>query len=304
MLAIAGLFWQFLASRGLGPPGGEPRVARGETEDSLFVSVKTGREAVGIKQSLCYPILKPGDMSFERFFGVAADIGYEAVETWGRGDDFADVVKAASKHGLKMVSFCGATALDNGLNNRDNHGRIEAELRASIDVAADNGIPGIICFSGNRRPGLSDEEGAKITAEGLLRITPYAEKKGVNLNLELLNSRYDHKGYQCDRTAWAVSVVDRVNSPRVKILYDIYHMQIMEGDVIRTIGENIKRIGHLHTAGVPGRRDMDDTQELNYRAIAQAISDTGYSLYVGHEFSPKGEVTAALKQTFKVFNVK
>jgi hydroxypyruvate isomerase len=190
-----------------------------------------------------------------------------------------------------------------GLNRREDHAAIERGLRLSIDVAADNGIPGLICFSGNRRAGLSDEEGARITAEGLLRVAPYAERKGVNLNLELLNSKVDHQGYQCDRTAWAVAVCAAVNSPRVKILYDIYHVQIMEGDIIRTIGENIGRIGHFHTAGVPGRHDLDESQELNYAAIARAIGASGYDLYVGHEFSPKGDALAALRQAFRIFAV-
>ena len=121
---------------------------------------------------------------------------------------------------------------------------------------------GLICFSGDRRAGLTDLEGIEITAEGLRRVAPYAEKKGITLNLELLNSKVDHKGYQCDRTAWGVAVVNKVASPAVKLLYDIYHMQIMEGDIIRTIRENIGSIGHFHTAGNPGRNDMDDTQEL------------------------------------------
>jgi hydroxypyruvate isomerase len=259
---------------------------------------------MGIRQSVCYPILKPQDMSIDRLFGAIAEIGFEAVEMWGRGNDFEEVMKTAAKHKLKVASMIGAGSLDSGLNCRENHARIEAELKASIDIAADHGIPGVICFSGNRRPLVGEEEGARITAEGLRRIVPYAEQKGVNLNLELLNSKVDHKGYQCDHTAWAVAVHEQVNSPRMKILYDIYHMQIMEGDVIRTIRETIGRIGHFHTAGVPGRNEMDDTQELNYRAIAAAISATGYALYVGHEFSPKGDAIAALRQTFDIFNVK
>ena len=129
-------------------------------------------------------------------------------------------------------------------------------------------------------------------------MAPYAEQKDINLNLELLNSKIDHPGYQCDHTAWGVAVCERVDSPRVKLLYDIYHMQIMEGDVIRTIRENIRWIGHFHTAGNPGRNDMDDTQELNYAGICKGIADTGYDLYVGHEFKPKGDPVEALRQTF------
>jgi len=259
--------------------------------------------AMSIRQSVCYPMLKPPALSFDRFFGAVADIGYAAVELWGRGEDFPEVLKAARAHRLGIASMIGMGSPAGGLNRRADHAAIERGLRLSIDVAADNGIPGLICFSGNRRAGLSDEEGARITAEGLLRAAPYAERKGVNLNLELLNSKVDHQGYQCDRTAWAVAVCAAVNSPRVKILYDIYHMQIMEGDIIRTIGENIGRIGHFHTAGVPGRHDLDESQELNYAAIARAIGASGYELYVGHEFSPKGDALAALRQAFRIFAV-
>ena len=257
-----------------------------------------------IKQCVCWPMFYREGLTFDKLAGVAAEIGYEAVETWGRGEDFDDFVATARKHGLVVASFIGHGSLPEGLNNRSNHGRIEKEIRESIDVAADNDIPGCICFSGNRRPGLTDEEGIVITAEGLARVADYAVRKGVNLNLELLNSKVDHKGYQCDRTGWAATVVDKVNCPRVKILYDIYHMQIMEGDVIRTIRDNIARIGHFHTAGVPGRNDMDDTQELNYAGIARAIAATKYGGYVGHEFSPKGDPIEALRKTFPIFDQK
>jgi len=255
-----------------------------------------------IRQSVCCPIIKPPDVSFDVFFGACAEIGYDAVELWGRGDDFDETVATARKHNLDVASFIGHGGIGAGLNNRECHDDCEAQLRESIDAAAANGIPGIICFSGNRYEGVGDEEAIGITAEGLRRVAPCAEEKGVNLNIELLNSKVDHKGYQCDHTAWAVAVVERVASPRVKILYDIYHMQIMEGDIIRTIRENIRRIGHFHTAGVPGRNDMDETQELNYAAIARAIAETGYDLYVGHEFSPKGDAIEALRKTFVIFD--
>jgi hydroxypyruvate isomerase len=125
-----------------------------------------------------------------------------------------------------------------------------------------------------------------------------AEQKKVNLNLELLNSKVNHPGYQCDKTAWGAEVVRRVGSPNVKLLYDIYHMQIMEGDIIRTIRQNIKAIGHFHTAGNPDRRDMDDTQEMNYKGICKAIAQAGYEFYVGHEFNPKGDPIEALRAAF------
>jgi len=251
-----------------------------------------------IKQSICYPMFKSEDMSFEALFKTAAEIGYPAVELWGRGEDFEDVVALARKHNLAIATMSGHASLPDGLNKRSNHDRIEEELRTSIDIAVRHGIPGVICFSGNRQPHESEMEAIEAVADGFRRVAPYAEQKGVNLNLELLNSKVNHPGYQCDHTAWGVAVCERVHSPRVKLLYDIYHMQIMEGDVIRTIRENIQWIGHFHTAGNPGRNDMDDTQELNYAGICKGIADTGYDLYVGHEFKPKGDPIEALRRTF------
>jgi hydroxypyruvate isomerase len=251
-----------------------------------------------IKQSLCYPILGDTGLSLDELFGIAADIGFVAVEIWSPDESFGQVVETADKHGLAIASMCGHESLADGLNKRSNHDRIEDELKAAIDVAAEHSIPGLICFSGNRQPFQSELEAIEAVADGLRRVAPYAEKKGVNLNMELLNSKVDHPGYQCDHAAWGVAVCERVDSPRVKLLYDIYHMQIMEGDVIRTIRENVKWIGHFHTAGNPGRRDMDDTQELNYAGICKAIAGTGYDLYVGHEFVPKGDLVASLRQAF------
>ncbi|OGG54344.1 MAG: xylose isomerase [Candidatus Handelsmanbacteria bacterium RIFCSPLOWO2_12_FULL_64_10] len=253
-----------------------------------------------IKQSICYPLFKPQDMNLEGLFKTAAEIGYAAVELWGRGEDFEEIMALAKRHRLAVASMSGHASLPDGLNKRSNHDRIEAELKASIDIAVRHGIPGLICFSGNRQPYQSEVEAIEAVADGLRRVAPYAEQKGVNLNLELLNSKVDHPGYQCDHTTWGVAVCERVGSPRVKLLYDIYHMQIMEGDVIRTLRENIRWIGHFHTAGNPGRRDMDDTQELNYAGICKAIAGTGYDLYVGHEFRPKGDPVESLKQTFAV----
>ena len=142
---------------------------------------------------------------------------------------------------------------------------------------------------------------AALTADGLAPVTEAAEAAGVSLNIELLNSKVDHPGYQCDHTAWGVAVCRRVGSPRVKLLYDIYHMQIMEGDLCRTITENIDFIGHFHTAGNPGRRDMDETQEIYYPAVVRAIRETGYDGYVAHEFSPKGDKLEALERAFRLF---
>ena len=255
-----------------------------------------------IKQSVCYPILKTAGVSFDALFKTLADIGLAAVEMWGRGPEFDEVIAAAKKHNLVVASMCGHGTLASGLNTRANHDRIEAELRESIDLAARHAIPGLICFSGNRLPHMGELEAIDATADGLRRVASYAEKKDINLNIELLNSKIDHPGYQCDHTAWGVAVCQKVNSPRVKLLFDIYHMQIMEGDLIRSIRDNIKWIGHFHTAGNPGRNDMDDTQELNYAGICKAIAGTDYQYYVGHEFAPKGDFSVSLQKAFRLCN--
>ena len=253
-----------------------------------------------IKQSICYPLFMPAGGDLEQLVQDCASVGYPAIELWARPPEFEEIAALAQSSGLAIASFSGHASLEDGLNKRSNHDRIEAELRQSIDVAAAYAVPGLICLSGNRQPHMSEIEAIEAVADGLRRVAPYAEEKGVNLNLELLNSKVNHPGYQCDHTAWGVAVCERVNSPRVKLLYDIYHMQIMEGDVIRTIRDNIKWIGHFHTAGVPGRFDLDDEQELNYRAICKAIAGTEYDLYVGHEFKPKGDPIQAMREAFTV----
>ena len=253
-----------------------------------------------VKQSVCYPMLKPRDVTLDDFVPQVADIGFSAIELWGRDETLPDVVDLAKRYNLAVSIMSGHDSLTVGLNNASQHDRIEQELRESIDLAAEYGIQGVICFSGNRRPGISEEKALTTTVQGLLRIAPYAEAKNINLNLELLNSKVDHPRYQCDSSAWGLAVVKQVGSPNVKLLYDIYHMQIMEGNIISTIQDNIQWIGHFHTAGVPGRSDFDDTQELNYRGICRAIAESGYNYYVGHEFRPKGDVITALKQAFAI----
>ncbi len=204
--------------------------------------------------------------------------------------------------GFIISSIGGHKSLEDGLNKPSNHARIADELRASLEVAKQFEIPNLICFSGNRN-GISEEEGAANTIVGLNLVAKDAEAAGINLVMELLNSKVDHPDYQCDHTSWGAQVVEAVNSPRVKLLYDIYHMQIMEGDLIRTIGSNHQHIAHYHTAGNPGRKDLDDQQEMFYPAIARAIVATGYDGWIGHEFSPKGDPIAALQQAFDACNV-
>jgi hydroxypyruvate isomerase len=179
----------------------------------------------------------------------------------------------------------GAGTIPDGLNRKENHAKLEREFRENIEKAAKANVPNVITFSGNRR-GLADDVGIENCVIGLNRVKKLAEDKGVTICLELLNSKVDHKDYQCDHTAWGVEVIKRVDSPRVKLLYDIYHMQIMEGDVIRTIRDNFNHLAHFHTGGVPGRHEIDGTQELNYAPVAKALVDLGFQGFVAHEFVP------------------
>ncbi|MBI3817390.1 MAG: TIM barrel protein [Planctomycetes bacterium] len=190
-----------------------------------------------------------------------------------------------AKHGLVCALGNGPGNIPEGWNRVENHDRLAKEFERMIPIAKEAGVPTLITFSGNRR-GISDDEGMKHCIDGLKKIAGAAEKSGVNIVLELLNSKVDHHDYQCDRTAFGAGVVKGVGSPRVKLLYDIYHMQIMEGDVIRTIRDNISIIGHFHTGGIPGRGEIDETQELYYPAVMRAIADAGYQGYVSQEFMP------------------
>jgi hydroxypyruvate isomerase len=246
-----------------------------------------------IVQSVSWWCFVPEKLAPKEFIRAAADAGYVALDLVP--PDFFSLVL---EHGLKIAAITGHESLTVGLNKRDQHGRIKKEVEAKLADAVRHGIPNLICFTGNR-DGLGDDEGAEITAEGLALLAPLAEREGITLILELLNSKIDHPDYQADHTTWGVSVCRKVNSPRVKLLYDIYHMQITEGDVIRTIETAHPWIAHYHTAGNPGRNDLDDDQELNYPAILRAIKGTGYSGYVAHEFIPKGDAVAALQTTFR-----
>ena len=251
------------------------------------------------KQSAVIPLFHAEGQSKEDFCQAVAEIGIEGLELW-RVDDLPDWAEAARSAGLIIAGTVGHASISNGLNNPDEHDRIEGELRRSIDVAAEFGVPGLVAFSGERRAGQSDYDGMVECAKGLRRIANYAEEKGVNINVELLNSLVDHPRYQCDHSDWGFALCEMVDRPRVKLLFDIYHMQIMEGNVIANMTRGMKWIGHIHTAGVPGRRDIDDTQELNYIGIGKALAKLGYAGFVGHEFSPVGDKLSALKAAVDV----
>ena len=255
----------------------------------------TGEQAGGrLKQSVsrwCF-----GSWSVDELAGHAARIGYKGIDLLGP-EDWA----ALGKHGLvcALGSLGGPVRIEKGLNRVENHPPILEALRRGIDLASEAKVPNLVCFSGNRE-GMSDTEGLENCARGLLQLARQAEKKGVTLCVELLNSKIDHKDYMCDHTAWGAALVKKVGSPRVKLLYDIYHMQIMEGDVIATIRANHQHIAHYHTGGVPGRAEIDETQELNYRRIAQEIVDLGFEGYLAQEFIPKRDPMASLKQGMQI----
>jgi hydroxypyruvate isomerase len=251
-----------------------------------------------IKQSVTWWSFALRGMTIERLVRVAADIGYEAIELVEQ--EYWPLIK---DHGLAIASLKGQSLIEEGFNRRAHHDRLEREVRANIALAAQWGIPNVIVFSGNRE-GLDDKTGAEITAEGLKRLARVAEGEGVTLVLELLNSKIDHPDYQADKTPWGVEVCQMVDSPAVRLLYDIYHMQIMEGDIIRTIRQYHDYFAHYHTAGNPGRHEIDKRQELQYEPIIQAIVATGYQGYLGQEFIPTEDPEVSLKQAFEICNVR
>jgi len=275
-----------------------------------FLQSATGAPAILATPALAQTVARKGRLkqaatrgcfgrgkTMEEIAATAARLGLKGIDLVGPAD--WPVLK---KYGLQSTMCLGGGKLSENMNHKENHAALEPQYREAIERAAAFGAPNVIALSGNRR-GLSDEEGIENTAAFLNKIKPLAEDKGVTICLELLNSKVDHKDYQCDHTWWGVEVVKRVNSPRVKLLYDIYHMQIMEGDIIRTIRNNIQYIGHFHTAGNPGRHELDATQELNYRAIAQAIVDLGFTGYLAHEYSPLGDPLVGLELAISTCDV-
>ena len=256
------------------------------------VTARKGR----IKQSVsrwCYKQIPLDDLA-----AYAAKIGLRGVDLLGPED-----YEVPRRYGLICtMGYGGGGDIPKALNRVENHAAIVEGLGASIPRAAKAGVPNVITFSGNR-VGMSDDEGARNTVIGLNKLKKIAEDNGVNICLELLNSKVDHHDYMCDHTAWGVRVVEEVNSPNVKLLYDIYHMQIMEGDLVATIRKNIKWIGHFHTGGVPGRHELDGTQEVQWDGVMRGIVDTGFTGYVAHEFVPTGDPLVSLRQAADLCDV-
>ncbi|HEX4601781.1 MAG TPA: TIM barrel protein, partial [Gemmatimonadales bacterium] len=247
-----------------------------------------------LKQAVCrWPYER---IPFPEFCRAAAGMGLAAIDLLG-----PDYWPQMHEYGLVCSMGYAAIRPDFiavGFNDRSNHAMLWRELETALPLAARHGVPNVIGMFGNRR-GRSDAEAIDNCVAGLRRIAPLAEAQGVTLCLELLNSKVDHPDYQGDHTAFGLAVVRAVGSPRVKLLYDIYHMQIMEGDVIRTIRDAHEHLAHFHTGGVPGRHELDTTQELQYGAIAAAIAATGFTGYVAHEFVPTGDPLGALRDAVR-----
>lgn len=241
----------------------------------------------------CYPHL-----SLDQLSDYGSKIGLRGIDLLQ-----PDEYEVPRRYGLICtMGYAGGGEIKNALNRPANHADIEHAFRVNIPRAAKAGVPNVITFSGNRA-GMSDEEGIRNAVAGLNRVKRIAEDHSVTICMELLNSKHDHPDYMCDNTAWGVRVVQEVNSPNVKLLYDIYHMQIMEGDLIDTIRQSIQWIGHFHTGGVPGRHDLDGTQEVRWDGVMRAIADSGFKGYVAHEFVPTTDDIQALQRALQICDV-
>jgi hydroxypyruvate isomerase len=234
----------------------------------------------------------------DRLCAYGAEIGLKGIDLLN-----PDEWEVPRRYGLICsMGYAGGGEIGSALNRVENHTKIEEAFRKYIPLAAKANVPNVITFSGNRA-GLSDEEGAKNTISGLNRLKKVGEDHGVTICMELLNSKVDHKDYMCDHTAWGLQVVHEVNSTRVRLLYDIYHMQIMEGNLISTIQKNIDWIGHFHTGGVPHRHELDGTQEVQWDGVMRGIAATHYRGYVAHEFVPTRDPLTSLREAVDLCDV-
>lgn len=271
--------------------GGTPaRAARPGNSQDAPAKLK-GR----IKQSAarwCYQKMAIDDLARE-----AAAMGLVGLDLVQAAD-----FPALKKYGLICTMAMGCGSLTEGINHKESHDKVEKDFLAALPKMKEMGYPNIITFSGNKR-GISEEEGLANCAAFLKRVVPVAEREGISIMMEFLNSKVDHKDYQFDHMSFGVELVKRVGSPRFKILYDIYHAQIMEGDVIRTIRDQHQHIGHYHTGGNPGRNEIDETQELYYPAIVRAIIETGFTGFMAHEFIPKRDPVTSLRQAVQLCDV-
>ncbi|MBN2272002.1 MAG: TIM barrel protein [Sedimentisphaerales bacterium] len=259
----------------------------------------TGRivEKGRIKQSVCGGCLSKAKIPNEESAVLIKKMGILGRDLVRR-DDW-DLLK---KHGLVATMVSGAGSIKKGLNDKSMHAKFLEDFKNNIAAAAEYKWPNVICMAGDRE-GIGDDEGMDNCLTILKEAVKIAEDHEVTICMELLNSRVNHPGYMCDKSAWGFELCRRVDSPRFKMLYDIYHMQIMEGDLIATIRKNIQHIGHFHTAGVPGRHELDENQEIYYPAVMRAIVETGYKGYVAHEYTPVRDPIESLIQAVKACDV-
>jgi hydroxypyruvate isomerase len=260
-----------------------------------------------LKQGVCRGVFRGVKLTDEETCQAVAKAGALGIDLQA-----PEMFPLLKKYGLTcaMVTFptgktpAGATVgtIAKSFNRLEHHDTLVEIYTKRINEVADAGLTNLICFSGNRE-GMSDQQGLENCAIGLKRLLPLAEQRGVTLCMELLNSKVNHPDYQCDHAAWGVALCKHTGSERFKLLYDIYHMQIMEGDIIRTIQQNIAYIAHFHTAGNPGRHEFDDTQEMNYTGICRAIADTGYKGFVSHEYTPTKDPLGTLDRMLKLCEV-
>jgi len=250
-----------------------------------------------IKQSLCGGCLRNAGLDREQTAKLLVEMGLAGRDLVGR-----DEWPTLQKYGLLATMVPGASGIKIGLNNMAMHPKFMEEFKTNIPAAAEYKWPNVICMAGDRA-GISDAEGMNNCLRILKEAVKIAEDAGVTICMEMLNSKVNHPGYMCDNYAWAFELCRRVNSPRFKLLFDIYHMQIMEGDLIATIKQNIHYIGHFHTAGVPGRHELDENQEIYYPAVMKAIVESGYQGYVAHEYTPVRNALESLVQAVKTCDV-
>ncbi len=280
----------------LGAPLVVGRIELGQTQPAAPAAARKGK----FKQGVTRGVFGRGAV-LEDSCREAAKLGIKGFDLIGPAD-----WPTLKKYGLTPSMYPpgpGGT-IPEALNKKENHARLKPLMDAAIDEAAANGVPNIITFSGNRN-GMPDQQGADSCVEFLNTVKAHAEDKQITICMEYLNSKVNHKDYMFDHITWGVDVVKRVNSPRVKILFDIYHAQIMDGDVVRNIRDYYQWIGHFHTGGNPGRHEIDETQELNYRFVMQAIADLGFEGFVTHEYSPSQghDPITELKKAIDICNV-
>ena len=267
-----------------------------------YASTNNDRKTPNLKGNINHSVSRWtfNSLSLDDLCKAVKQIGFSAIDLVGPKD-----WPTLQKHGIysSMCYTAGDNNLNNGLNNPVYHEKLISEYLEVIPIMAKAGYKNLICFSG-RRDGMDDETGMKNCAIALKKILPVAEKNNVTMVMELLNSKIDHKDYMCNHIEWGAELCTRIDSEHFKLLYDIYHMQIQEGDIIRNITTHHKHIAHFHTGGVPGRHEINNTQELNYPAIMKAIADTGYKGYVAQEFVPtKKHPLDSLKEAIHICDV-